>query len=251
MNEFDNYNNGGYGQQPPVFRGTGAAAIESERMLSSYVSRVMRRVFGKMFLGILVTAVVSLAMVSNTAALQFLFTHSWLMWGLLIAEFGVVIGISAGINKLSSPAASALFYLYAVLTGLSLTPIFLVYTGAAIVKTFFITSAVFGVMAAYGYLTKRDLTRMGSILFMCLIGLIVVTIVNIFLASTWLDWVISLAGVAIFIGLTAWDTQKIKRMAEETDSSLVGKLATIGALELYLDFINLFLYLLRIFGRNN
>ena len=118
-------------------------------------------------------------------------------------------------------------------------------------KTFFITAGTFGIMATYGYMTRKDLSRMGSILFMVLIGLIVVSIVNIFMHSGMLDWIISLVGVAVFIGLTAWDTQKIKQMAAETvGEENVSKVATIGALELYLDFINLFLYLLRIFGGN-
>lgn len=244
---FNNYSN----QQPPLFGGMGAQAVESERTLSNYVARVMRRVFGKMFLGILVTAFVSLFVASQSGIMMTFLSHKWLMFGLIIVEFGLVIAISAGINKFSSSTASVLFYLYAVVTGLTLTPIFLIYTGADIIKTFFITSVVFGVMAAYGYITKRDLSRMGSIFLMALIGLLVVSIVNIFMASSTLDWIVSIAGVAIFIGITAWDTQKIRLMAEETDPSMVGKLATIGALELYLHFINLFLYLLRIFSRDS
>ena len=240
MNEL-NYLNGqqGYGS---------ASAMQAELSMSSYIAKTMQRVFGKMFLGILVTAFVSLGIASSPALLEMIFSSRAIFWVLIIAQFGVVIWLSAGINKMSATTASLLFYVYSALTGVTLTPIFFAYTGDSIVKTFFITSATFGVMAAYGYITKKDLSKMGSILFMALIGLIVVSLVNFFLASPALTWAISLAGVAIFIGLTAWDTQKIKQMALETDERNVGKLAAIGALTLYLDFINLFLYLLRNFG---
>lgn len=240
MNEL-NYLNGqqGYGS---------ASAMQAELSMSSYIAKTMQRVFGKMFLGILVTAFVSLGIASSPALLEMIFSSRAIFWVLIIAQFGVVIWLSAGINKMSATTASLLFYVYSALTGVTLTPIFFAYTGDSIVKTFFITSATFGVMAAYGYITKKDLSKMGSILFMALIGLIVVSLVNFFLASPALTWAISLAGVAIFVGLTAWDTQKIKQMALETDERNVGKLAAIGALTLYLDFINLFLYLLRIFG---
>lgn len=240
MNEL-NYLNGqqGYGS---------ASAMQAELSMSSYIAKTMQRVFGKMFLGILVTAFVSLGIASSPALLEMIYSSRAIFWVLIIAQFGVVIWLSAGINKMSATTASLLFYVYSALTGVTLTPIFFAYTGDSIVKTFFITSATFGVMAAYGYITKKDLSKMGSILFMALIGLIVVSLVNFFLASPALTWAISLAGVAIFVGLTAWDTQKIKQMALETDERNVGKLAAIGALTLYLDFINLFLYLLRIFG---
>lgn len=238
-----------YMQQPPRFEYTGAVAIENELTLSAYVGRIMRRVFGKMTLGILVTALVSLWIAGNASLLNIFFSSQWIFYGLIIAELAVVIMLSARLNKMRAGTASLLFYLYATLTGITFTPIFMLYSGTAIVKTFFITAGTFGAMAAYGFITKNDLSRIGSILVMCLIGLIVMLIVNIFMKSTMLDWVISLAGVAIFVGLTAWDTQKIKRMAAETvGDENVSKVATIGALSLYLDFVNLFLYLLRIFG---
>ncbi|MDO4512252.1 MAG: Bax inhibitor-1/YccA family protein [Bacteroidales bacterium] len=240
MNEL-NYLNGqqGYGS---------ASAIQAEMSMASYVAKAMQRVFGKMFLGILVTAFVSLGIATSPALLQTIFASKLIFFGLVIAQFGLVIWLSAGINKMSGTTASILFYLYSAITGVTLTPIFFAYTGAAIVKTFFITAGTFGAMAVYGYVTKKDLTKMGSLLFMGLIGLIIVSLVNIFLASPAISWAISAAGVLIFIGLTAWDTQKIKQMAMETDERNVGKLAAIGALTLYLDFINLFLHLLRIFG---
>ena len=139
-------------------------------------------------------------------------------------------------------------YISEVCNGVTLTPIFLVYTMSSIALTFFVTAGVFLAMSIYGYTTKSDLTKFGSFMVMALIGLIVCSIINIFWANSIMDWIISFAGVAIFIGLTAWDTQKIKQMAQETDEANVGKLATLGALSLYLDFINLFLYLLRFLG---
>ncbi len=226
-------------------------AAQAELSMSSYIARTMQRVFGKMFLGILVTAFVSLGIASTPAILEAVFSSKFLFFGLIIAQFGLVIWLSAGINKMSAGTASLLFYLYSAITGVTLTPIFFAYTGDSIIKTFFITAGTFGAMVAYGYVTKKDLSKMGSILFMALIGLVLVSLVNMFLASSALTWGISAAGVLIFVGLTAWDVQQIKQMAYETSEQNVGKLAAIGALTLYLDFINLFLYLLRIFGNRD
>lgn len=219
--------------------------------LDTRVSAVMKRVYLKMTLGLIVTALVCMWCASSTAFLNFFAAHSAMMWILMIVEIGLVIGISAGINKLSSPAATGLFYLFAVVNGLMLFPIFMVYTHTSIAKTFFITAGTFGAMSIFGYTTKQDLTKFGTYLIMALIGLIIVSVVNIFTHSSTLDWIISGAGVLIFIGLTAWDTQTIKRWAEMAPAETTGKLATLGALSLYLDFINLFLYLLRFFGRSN
>ena len=177
-----------------------------------------------------------------------LFSHQAMFWVLMAVELGLVIAISAAINKLSTATATALFYLYSVVNGIVLTPIFMVYTMSSIGFTFLITSLTFGAMTIFGYVTKQDLTKFGAILFMGLIGLIICSLVNIFLQSSALEWGISIVGVLIFVGLTAWDTQKIKEMASMADQSQVGKVATLGALSLYLDFINLFLYLLRFFG---
>jgi hypothetical protein len=212
------------------------------------ISSVMRRVFTKMTLALVVTGLVALYCANSYAFLNFMFTNTWSLILLCIAEIGIVIGLSAGINKLSNSAATALFYAFAIINGMTLSPIFLVYTGASIAKTFFITAGTFGAMAVYGYFTDRDLSKIGSMLTMALFGLIIVSLVNMFLKSSGLDWVISFVGVALFIGLTAWDTQKIKQLAMQMPESSVGRLATLGALSLYLDFINLFLYLLRFFG---
>ena len=173
------------------------------------------------------------------------------MWVLIIAEFGLVLGISGAINKMSGTVATMLFYLFAVVNGLMLSSIFVVYSLTAITKTFFITAGTFGAMSVYGYFTSQDLSKIGSYLFMALIGLIIASLVNLFLHSSTLDWIVSIAGVLIFIGLTAWDTQQIKAMAQAAPQSSVSRLATLGALSLYLDFINLFLYLLRIFGNRD
>jgi FtsH-binding integral membrane protein len=221
-----------------------------ETALQTTVNSTMKRVFGKMTLGLVVTALVSMYCANSYAFLSFLFNNSWTIWVLFIAEIAIVMGLSAGINKLSSPMASFLFYLYAVVNGMTLSPIFLVYTGASIAKTFFITAAVFGAMTVYGYTTSKDLTKFGTYLIMALFALIIVSVINIFTKSSGLEWIISFVGVLIFIGLTAWDTQKIKQMALQMPGSEVGRLATLGALSLYLDFINLFLYLLRFFGNN-
>lgn len=234
---------------PPYFNR--AQYEQQARSLDTRVSQVMKRVYFKMFLGLLVTAFVALWCQTSPAVINFFITNSWSMWLLIIAELGLVIGITGAINRLSSTAATGLFYLFAVVNGLMLFPIFMIYSPDSIAKTFFITAGVFGAMSVYGFFTSQNLAKMGSFLVMALIGLIVVSLVNIFLKSSGLDWIISGVGVLLFIGLTAWDTQQIKTMAQQAPGSSVGKLATIGALSLYLDFINLFLYLLRFFGNRD
>ncbi len=216
--------------------------------LAGQMNLVMRRVYLKMTLGLIVTALAAYIGASSMALLEFFAAHPMTMLLLFVAEIGLVIGITSGLKKLSSPVATALFYLFAVVNGIALFPIFLAYTSVSIYKTFFITAGVFGAMTVYGFFTSKDLTRWGNFLVMALIGLIVVSLVNIFLKSQTMDWIISFAGVFIFIGLTAWDTQRIKQMAMMAPVEAAGKIATIGALNLYLDFINLFLYLLRFFG---
>ena len=237
MNNYPDYYNGGSGNPQPA---VGA--------LDARVSQVMKRVYLKMFLGLLVTALVSFFCAGSPAVLSFYAQHSWLIWGLFIAELVLVFAISGGISRMQSSTATALFFLFAVINGLALFPIFLVYTHVSIAKTFFITAGTFGAMSIYGYFTTKDLTRWGSFLMMALIGLIICVVINIFWANSTFDWIISGLGVLIFVGLTAWDTQKIKQWAAAAPFEATGKLATLGALSLYLDFINLFLYLLRFFG---
>lgn len=212
------------------------------------VSKVMRRVFSKMFMAMVITTLSAYMVLSVPALASFIFTNTWVYWGLLIGEIVMVIALSASINKLSNAGATALFYLYSILNGATLSCIMLVYTQASIVLTFAITAGVFGTMAIYGYVTKSDLSKFGSFMTMALFGLIICIVVNMFMHSSTMEWIISFAGVVIFIGLTAWDVQKIKSMAAMSDASNEGKVATLGALSLYLDFINLFLYLLRFFG---
>ncbi len=248
----NNYNNLPPLPQPSA---TQAAPQQSEWSLTTYMTQVMRKVYVKMFIGLLVTALTSFFVMSNETLMSLFIdvaddyvSPSGLLWVLCIAELALVFILSMAINKLSSQVATILFYVYALINGITLTPIFFIYTMSSIALTFFVTAGVFLAMSIYGYTTKSDLTKFGSYMIMGLIGLIVCTLVNLFMKSSTMDWIISFAGVIIFIGLTAWDTQKIKQMALETDEVNAGKLATIGALSLYLDFINLFLYLLRLLG---
>lgn len=214
------------------------------------VSAVMKKVYVKMFLALLVSAAAAyLGAIAGEGVLAYaLATNSWIYWGLGILELLLVFFISARIGKMSPAMSSGLFYLFAIVNGLTLSIIFLVFSFASIFKTFLITAGVFGAMSVYGYFTNRDLTKIGSFLFMALIGLIICSVVNIFWANSTFEWIISGAGVLIFIGLTAWDTQKIKSLAAANMGFPDSNLATMGALNLYLDFINLFLYLLRFFG---
>lgn len=215
------------------------------------VSQVMKRVYFKMFLALVVTALTAL-FVANTPSLADAILSSNSVYIILaIVEIGLVIAITAAINKISTSTATLLFFLFAIVNGATLSLIFYIYAPGSIAKTFFITAGTFGAMSVYGYFTNRDLTKIGSFLFFALIGLIICTLVNLFLKSETMDWIISFAGVLIFLGLTAWDTQQVKKMASMAPDESLGKLATMGALSLYLDFINLFLYLLRFFGDRN
>ena len=225
-----------------------AVQAENEATLQRYVAGVMRKVYGKMTLGLLVTALTSFLMLSSEAVMNVFMSSSILFFGAFIVELGLVFYLSARIDKLSTGTATLLFYLYSMMNGVTLTPIFLVYTGASIATTFAITAGTFGAMTLFGYLTRQDLSKFGSFLFMALLGLIVCLVVNMFMRSGMFSLLISCAGVLIFVGLTAWDTQAIKRMCAEADPAALGTVATMGALTLYLDFINLFLYLLRFFG---
>lgn len=214
---------------------------------------LMRKVYIWMAMALAITGVTAFGVASSPNLLALIFSSKLLFFGLIIAELALVILLTARLQKLSLTTATLFFVLFAVINGVTLSSIFVIYTMASIAQTFFICSATFGVMAVYGYTTKRDLSSMGKLLFMALIGLIIATVVNIFMRSSGLDMAISYIGVLVFVGLTAWDTQKIKLMlanAEDMGES-AQKIALIGALSLYLDFINLFIYLLRIFGRRD
>jgi len=206
------------------------------------------RVYRWMGLGLLLTAITAYFVV-NSNFVYTLAENSILFFGLIIAELGLVIFLSARIQKMSAEAATASFIIYSILNGVTLSLILLVYTGASIASTFMTTALTFGAMSAYGYFTKRDLSTMGSYLQMALIGLIIASVINIFWANGTMYWIISYVGVLLFVGLTAYDTQKIKRMGAVVEGvQTTQKMAIMGALMLYLDFINLFLMLLRILG---
>ena len=228
-----------------------AVQAENEATLQRYVAGVMRRVYGKMAVGLATTAIAAYLVASSETVKAMLFSSMMPIWILFAVELGLVIYLSARIDKLSTATAATLFYVYSLINGIVLAPIFILYTETSIATTFAITAGTFGIMSVAGYVTKKDLSKFGSILFMALIGLILCTIVNLFMRNSMMELLISGAGVLIFTGLTAWDTQAIKRMCAESDPSMIGKVATMGALSLYLDFINLFLYLLRFLGNRN
>lgn len=208
------------------------------------------QVYSWMGAGLLATGILAYYTANTPLLLSLIFDNKLVFFGLILVNLGIVFGLSSSINSLSSTAASRLFFLYSALNGLTLASIFLLYTYESVAAVFFITAGTFGVTAAYGYTTKADLSKWGSILFMALIGLIIASVVNMFLQSTAVMWVLTYAGVLIFVGLTAYDMQRLKQMAHSlTDEETVSKFAVLGALTLYLDFINLFLNLLRIFGR--
>lgn len=225
---------------------------EKEGMVSLAFPALMRKVYLWMTLALVITGFTAFGIASNPGIAYAIVTNRLLFWGLVIAEFGLVIGISGAINKLSAVTATLLFVLYSIVNGATLSVIFMAYTMSSIASVFFITAGLFGVMAFIGYTTKTDLTSIGKILFMALIGIILATIVNMFVGSSMLNIIVSYIGVVIFTGLTAYDSQKIKNMLYNADSMDEGmqKIALLGSLTLYLDFINLFLMLLRIFGGN-
>lgn len=222
-----------------------------ELEVSAAFPALMRKVYVWMALALVITGFTAYVVATNETILSLIYSSRGVIWGLAIAEFAIVIGVTAAINRLSLPVATLLFVLYSVINGALLSSIFFVYTTSSIATVFFITAGTFAAMSIYGYTTKSDLTSWGKILIMALIGLIVASIVNIFMKSSGLELIISYIGVLIFVGLTAYDTQKIKEMFMQAPdaSESMQKYALLGALSLYLDFINLFIYLLRIFGR--
>lgn len=224
----------------------------SDFVMSTAFSALMRKVFIWMALALVITGVTAYGVATTPSLLIAIVTNKALFWGLIIAELALVFAVSGAINRLSLATATLLFVLYSVVNGATLSVIFLAYSMPAIIQTFFITAGTFGVMALVGYTTKTDLTSLGKLLFMALIGLVIATVVNMFVGSTGFDYILSYVGVLIFVGLTAYDTQKIKQMCMQAPDAgeHMQKLALLGALSLYLDFINLFLYLLRIFGNN-
>jgi uncharacterized protein len=228
------------------------AGMQAGAAIDQGLRSYMLRVYNLMALGLAITGVAAYATFalaqSNPAFAQLMYA-SPLRWVVMLAPLALVFFLSFRIQNMSVSAAQTTFWIYSAVMGLSLSSIFLVFTGQSIVQTFFITAASFGALSLYGYTTKRDLSGMGSFLFMGLIGLIIAMVVNIFLASSALQFAISAIGVLIFAGLTAYDTQEIKTMYYEGDSSdAVGRKAIMGALRLYLDFINMFMFLLQFMG---
>ena len=198
-----------------------------------------------------ITRAVAMYRAKSMTLLSMIMQNSLLFWGILIAELGVVWYLSARIHRISFTSATLLFILYSILNGATLSMIFLIYTMSSIATTFFVTAGTFGVMALFGYVTKKDLTRLGSLCFMGIIGIIIASLVNIFLQNSMMEMIISYIGVLLFVGLTAYDSQKIKRLLMQDGVEInetTQKIALLGAMTLYLDFINLFLYLLRILG---
>jgi len=209
----------------------------------------LSQVYVWMTAGLLVSSAVASYTTSAPFVLNVLYGNPFTIWLIFIAQIGLVIGLSAAVDRLTPAAATALFIAYAALNGLTLSAIFLVYTYTSIAQAFLATAATFGVMSLYGSITKRDLSTAGNLLVIALIGFLIGSIVNLFWANSALYWVLTYLGIAIFIGLTAYDTKQIKRMSQQAqDDTSARRLVIIGALKLYLDFINLFVLLLRLFG---
>ena len=211
--------------------------------------KFLLNVYNWMAMGLALTGVIAYG-TANSSFVDVIMSNPMIYFGLFIAQLAVVMGLTFAINKIPSGVAIGAFFLYAALTGLTFSVLFLVYTGGSIASTFFICAGMFAAVSVFGYVTKMDLSKLGTYLFMALIGLIIASVVNIFLNSNTLNWIISYVGVIIFVGLTAYDTQKIKKMSQTTDfdSEQGKKGAVMGALTLYLDFINMFLFMLRILG---
>ena len=221
-------------------------------------SGIMSRVYMWMTAALLLTAGTAYFTASSPTMLQFIYGNAWAIWALFIAELGLVMWLSAGINRLAPTTATTLFLVYSVVNGLTLASIFFAYSLGTIYQAFAASALTFGAMSLYGYTTKKNLSGLGSYLIMGLIGLIIASLINVFWSNSVMDTLITYIGVFLFVGLTAYDTQNIKEMAADVetgaqmgyaDAAAPRRIAIIGALRLYLDFINLFLYLLRLFGR--
>lgn len=228
-------------------RNTAAPSVRSTELVNAY----LRGVYGWMMLGLLVTSVFAFLTASTPAVQQLVFANQFTFIGLIIAEFGLVIYLSARIAHMSAGKATGCFLLYSALNGVTLSVILMVYAASTVASAFFTAAGMFGAMSLYGMTTKRDLTGMGSFMMMGLIGIIIAMVVNMFIGSTMMEFIISALGVVIFTGLTAYDTQRLAQMGESmpaNDATAVRRGTILGALTLYLDFINLFLMLLRLFG---
>jgi FtsH-binding integral membrane protein len=230
-------------QMTPQSAFTSATAAGAER-----VTAFLRKVYGWMFVGLGITATVALGVAGSPTLVRAIVSNPILFFGLFIVELGLVFYLSARVNKLAPSTAAALFVVYSALNGAVLSMIFLAYSGTSIATTFFVTAGMFGALALYGTTTKRSLAGVGQFVFMGLIGLMLAMVVGMFVHSAGMQFVISVVGVIVFTGLTAWDAQRLKAMAVALPEGQTGSYAIVGALSLYLDFINLFLFLLRFLG---
>lgn len=236
-----------------MYRDTASFAGVSTATAELVKTKFVKNVYTWMAGGLGVTAAASIMVLKSETLLAALIMNKFLFWGLILAELGLVVWLSGWINRMSVATASWAFLAYSLLNGLTLSLVFLRYTPSSVAIAFAVSAGMFGSAALFGTITKRDLTSIGSIAFMAVIGIIIASLANIWLASSALDWIISYAGVAIFTALTAYDAQKIQQMgysAAGAGEAALSRYAIIGALALYLDFINLFLFLLRIFGNN-
>ena len=213
-------------------------------------SNFITKVYAWMCMALMLTALTAVYVANSETMIRAIFSNRIIFYALIFGQLGLVMGLSAALDRMSAMTATLLFMAYSILNGLTLSVIFLVYTAGSIGTTFFVTAGTFGAMSLYGYTTKRDLTSWGNLLFMALIGFVIASVVNLFLQSTILYWAITYIGILVFVGLTAYDTQKLKEMGANGFDTSEGmrKGAIMGALALYLDFINLFLLLLRLFG---
>ena len=231
-------------QQPSAFN------LQANEMQTNIQRGFIERVFAWMTFGLIITTLSAFITVAIPGVVETLVSNTFIFIGLVVAELAVVIILSAAINRFPPAIAGLLFTGYAVLNGITLSLILLVYTSSSIAVTFGVTACTFGIMALFGFTTKRDLTKLGSLLIMALIGMILASVVNIFLNSSLVYWITTYIGILIFVGLVAYDTQKLKRMSLSLggDGQLAQRASIMGALALYLDFINLFLFLLRFLG---
>jgi len=212
------------------------------------VTAFLSKVYGWMFLGLLLTAGTAVVVASSPALIETLILNRGLFWIMVLAQLGLVLYLSVRVEKMAPATAAILFLVYSALVGVTSSTIFLIYTGASIVSAFVMAAGMFGAMALFGSFTKRSLAGVGQFMFMGLIGIIIASIVNIFWFNDALNFVISVVGVLVFTGLTAWDAQRLKQMAVALPDGRIGSYAVVGALSLYLDFINLFFFILRLMG---
>lgn len=233
----------------PFGSNTSTSTFAGAQAEATRVTGFLQKVYGWMCIGLAITAAIALFVASSPAILNLIYGNPFARWGLFLVTLGMVWYMSARVASLAPSTAATLFVIYSALMGAMLSFVFLVYTGGSVASTFLTASAMFGALALYGTITKRSLAGVGQFAFMGLIGVVLASIVGIFWQNSMFQFVLSICGVVVFTGLTAWDAQKLKSMALALPEGQTGSYAIVGALTLYLDFINLFLFLLRLFGR--